>query len=56
MSKHRATARRAEQEIADGKYRGPLHGVPVAIKDLLAMRGNHHHRWLKSPRRACDRL
>src|SRR5215212_1771688 len=35
----RAAARRAEQEIADGHYRGPLHGVPVAVKDLLAIRG-----------------
>jgi aspartyl-tRNA(Asn)/glutamyl-tRNA(Gln) amidotransferase subunit A len=35
----RAAARRAEAEIAAGKYRGPLHGVPVAIKDLLAMKG-----------------
>jgi aspartyl-tRNA(Asn)/glutamyl-tRNA(Gln) amidotransferase subunit A len=35
----RAAARRAEQEIADGNYRGPLHGVPVAVKDLLAIKG-----------------
>jgi aspartyl-tRNA(Asn)/glutamyl-tRNA(Gln) amidotransferase subunit A len=35
----RAAARRAEQEIAAGNYRGPLHGVPIAIKDLLAMSG-----------------
>jgi aspartyl-tRNA(Asn)/glutamyl-tRNA(Gln) amidotransferase subunit A len=34
-----AAARRAEAEIVTGQYRGPLHGVPVAIKDLLAMRG-----------------
>src|SRR3712207_8686363 len=27
-------ARLAEQEIAGGGYRGPLHGVPVGIKDL----------------------
>jgi aspartyl-tRNA(Asn)/glutamyl-tRNA(Gln) amidotransferase subunit A len=35
----RAAARRAEQEIAAGEYRGPLHGVPVAVKDLLAITG-----------------
>jgi aspartyl-tRNA(Asn)/glutamyl-tRNA(Gln) amidotransferase subunit A len=27
-------ARQAEKDIADGNYRGPLHGVPVAIKDI----------------------
>jgi Asp-tRNA(Asn)/Glu-tRNA(Gln) amidotransferase A subunit family amidase len=32
-------ARQAEQEIRAGNYRGPLHGVPVAVKDLLAMKG-----------------
>jgi aspartyl-tRNA(Asn)/glutamyl-tRNA(Gln) amidotransferase subunit A len=32
-------ARAAESEIASGAYRGPLHGVPVAVKDLLDMRG-----------------
>ena len=34
----RAAARRAEAEIGRGEYRGPLHGVPVAVKDLLAMK------------------
>src|SRR5882672_9067912 len=27
-------ARAAEKEIAAGKVRGPLHGVPIAVKDL----------------------
>ena len=31
----RAAARRAEQEIQSGNYRGPLHGIPVALKDLF---------------------
>jgi aspartyl-tRNA(Asn)/glutamyl-tRNA(Gln) amidotransferase subunit A len=34
-----ADARAAEREIAGGKYRGALHGVPVAIKDLFATKG-----------------
>jgi Asp-tRNA(Asn)/Glu-tRNA(Gln) amidotransferase A subunit family amidase len=34
-----AAARRAEEEIQGGTYRGPLHGIPVAVKDLLAMEG-----------------
>src|SRR5258708_24981466 len=32
-------ARQAEREINAGKYRGPLHGIPYAAKDLLAVRG-----------------
>src|SRR5437667_3314634 len=31
-----AAARRADAEIAAGKYRGPLHGIPYGAKDLLA--------------------
>jgi aspartyl-tRNA(Asn)/glutamyl-tRNA(Gln) amidotransferase subunit A len=27
-------ARQAEKEISDGGYRGPLHGIPMGIKDL----------------------
>lgn len=34
-----AEARAAEKEIAAGKYRGPLHGIPYAAKDLLAAKG-----------------
>jgi Asp-tRNA(Asn)/Glu-tRNA(Gln) amidotransferase A subunit family amidase len=30
-----AQARRADAEIARGKYRGPLHGIPFGVKDLL---------------------
>jgi len=32
-------AREADAEIAKGKYRGPLHGIPFGIKDLLAVEG-----------------
>ena len=35
----RAQAREAGDEIAAGRYRGPLHGIPVAVKDLFATRG-----------------
>ena len=34
-----AAAREAEQEIGRGNYRGPLHGIPVSIKDNLAVKG-----------------
>jgi len=34
-----AQARAADAEIAWGKYRGPLHGIPWGAKDLLAVRG-----------------
>jgi amidase len=35
----RETARAAERDIAAGKYRGPLHGVPIAVKDLCYTKG-----------------
>ncbi len=35
----RAEAREAGDEIAAGRYRGPLHGIPVAVKDLFATKG-----------------
>jgi aspartyl-tRNA(Asn)/glutamyl-tRNA(Gln) amidotransferase subunit A len=34
-----AQAQQAEREIAAGRYRGPLHGLPYAPKDLLATKG-----------------
>jgi len=34
-----AAARQADREIAEGRYRGPLHGVPWGAKDLLDTRG-----------------
>lgn len=30
-------AKKADAEIANGKYKGPLHGIPYGIKDLLAV-------------------
>ncbi|HTQ11655.1 MAG TPA: amidase, partial [Fimbriimonadaceae bacterium] len=35
----RKSAAQAEKEIADGHYRGPLHGIPYGIKDLFAVKG-----------------
>ncbi len=32
-------AKQADDEIAKGKYRGPLHGIPYGVKDLLAVEG-----------------
>ena len=34
-----AAARAADTEISDGAYRGPLHGIPIAVKDLCYTRG-----------------
>jgi aspartyl-tRNA(Asn)/glutamyl-tRNA(Gln) amidotransferase subunit A len=35
----RAAAKQAEGEIAQHRYRGPLHGVPIGIKDILDTAG-----------------
>lgn len=35
----RADARAADREIAAERRRGPLHGVPISIKDLMDLRG-----------------
>ena len=32
-------ARKAEQEIVGGNYRGPMHGMPIAIKDQVYTKG-----------------
>ena len=32
-------ARAAEREIAAGRYRGPMHGIPFALKDIYATSG-----------------
>ena len=32
-------ARKADEEIQRGRYRGPLHGIPWGAKDLLATKG-----------------
>ena len=35
----RADARQAERDIGNGNYLGPLHGVPVAVKDQFWSKG-----------------
>ena len=32
-------ARKMDEELAQGKYRGPLHGIPYGTKDLMAVKG-----------------
>jgi aspartyl-tRNA(Asn)/glutamyl-tRNA(Gln) amidotransferase subunit A len=36
----REQARRADEDIAAGRYRGLLHGVPVSLKDLIDVKGS----------------
>ncbi|MGZ8269138.1 MAG: amidase, partial [Burkholderiales bacterium] len=35
----RAQAKRAESELAKGEYRGPLHGIPLGLKDIYDTAG-----------------
>ena len=44
----RSQAREADNEIAAGRYRGPLHGIPFGLKDLFAVRGTRTT-WGASP-------
>ena len=41
-------ARKADEELAAGMYRGPLHGIPWGAKDLLAVKG-YPTTWGASP-------
>lgn len=41
-------AKRADEDIANGNYRGPLHGIPWGAKDLLATR-NYKTTWGAMP-------
>ncbi len=33
------SAREAEKQIASGSYKGPLHGIPIGLKDIFVMEG-----------------
>jgi aspartyl-tRNA(Asn)/glutamyl-tRNA(Gln) amidotransferase subunit A len=44
-----AQARTAEREIAAGRHRGPLHGMPYGAKDLLATSGGIPTTWGAAP-------
>jgi Asp-tRNA(Asn)/Glu-tRNA(Gln) amidotransferase A subunit family amidase len=46
----RAQARALDEELAIGRYRGPLHGIPWGAKDLLAVR-DHRTTWGAAPLR-----
>ena len=39
-----AAARAAEEEIQRGSWKGPLHGIPIALKDLVDTRRRTHDR------------
>src|SRR5690606_22807740 len=34
-----AQARQADADLAAGRYRGPLHGIPYGAKDIIAVKG-----------------
>ena len=44
----RAQAKQADAEIAAGKYRGPLHGIPWGAKDIISVKG-HKTTWGSAP-------
>ncbi len=41
-------AEQADREIAAGRYRGPLHGIPWGAKDLISYPG-YHTTWGAAP-------
>jgi Asp-tRNA(Asn)/Glu-tRNA(Gln) amidotransferase A subunit family amidase len=59
-----AAAKAADAEIAGGKYRGPLHGIPWGAKDLIAVKGypttwgagGFEHQWFEEDATVVQRL
>jgi len=50
-----AEAKRADEEIARGRPRGPLHGVPVTIKDMFGLGTDDGFTFSRTPARSrCD--
>ena len=49
MERAMEQAERAEAEISEGNYRGPLHGIPYGAKDLLATSGGIPTTWGATP-------
>jgi aspartyl-tRNA(Asn)/glutamyl-tRNA(Gln) amidotransferase subunit A len=47
-----AQARAAEAELQRGMWRGPLHGIPVALKDLIDTKGI----LIRRPEAPCSRI
>ena len=47
-------ARHAEREIRDGHARGPLHGVPIGLKDIYKKQGHPHDRRVANLSRPCS--
>src|SRR5919106_2723899 len=35
----RREAKEAEASIKEGRYKGPLHGIPISLKDLIYVKG-----------------
>ena len=51
-----AEARQAEAEILRGEYRGPLHGIPIALRRPVRHGGHTHDRKLEGDGQTASRL